>query len=83
MTLLHIQTKENPMIDPYEVRPGTTRLYDGRRMCDPCCDQCPVVDLDEATGIVTIHDPVKPENGRMTMTALEWDALVKNARQSA
>lgn len=71
------------MTDPYLVNPGTTRLYDGRRMCDPCCTNCPVVDLDEATGVVTIHDPVKAENGRMTMTAPEWDALVRNARTSA
>lgn len=71
------------MNDPYEVKPGTTRLYDGRRMCDPCCDNCPVVDLDEANGTVLIHDPVKPENGRMTMSLPEWEALIKNARVGA
>jgi hypothetical protein len=56
------------------------RIYDGTRFCGQGCCGCPVVDLDETTQTVAIHDPAKPENGRTIMTVLEWNALIKNVQ---
>jgi len=58
------------------------RVYDGALFC-PKCDKCPVVDHIPAEGNVVIHDPHKPENGRMKMTVAEFNALVSNARPIA
>ena len=59
-----------------------TRVYDGALWCDKC-DKCPVVDYDAAEGAVVIHDPHKPESGRMKMTVAEFNALIGNARPIA
>ncbi len=60
----------------------TVRVYDGALACDKC-DKCPVVDHIPAEGNVVIHDPHKPENGKMKMSVSEFNALLKNARPIA
>jgi hypothetical protein len=56
-----------------------SRVYDGTLMCHTS-NCCPVVDHDQSTGLVIIHDPAKPENGKFTMTKNEWNTLVRNAQ---
>lgn len=58
------------------------RIYDGALHCGTkgCDCGCPVVEHDKARGVVSIHDPAKPENGRMQMTVAEWNALIENAK---
>ncbi|MFI5361051.1 MAG: hypothetical protein ACHQ49_03690 [Elusimicrobiota bacterium] len=58
------------------------RVYDGASFCVKC-DHCPVVDHVPSEGIVVIHDPHRPENGRLKMTAAEFNALLANARPVA
>lgn len=58
------------------------RVYDGALFC-PKCDKCPVVDHIPSEGAVVIHDPHKPESGRMKMTVAEFNALIGNARPIA
>ncbi len=58
---------------------NTVRIYDGSLVCNSC-DKCPVVDLVPEEGRVIIHDPHKPENGQVTMTVAEYNALLANAR---
>lgn len=60
----------------------SVRIYDGSLVCSKC-DKCPVVDLLHEEGRVVIHDPHKPENGRMTMTVLEYNNLIANAKAIA
>lgn len=60
----------------------TVRVYDGALWCRKC-EHCPVVDHVPAEGKVVIHDPHKPENGRLTMTVEEFNALIANARPIA
>lgn len=58
------------------------RVYDGALWCAKC-DKCPVVDYDPQSKKVLIHDPHKPESGRMTMTVEEYNALIANAQPIA
>ena len=56
-----------------------TRIYDGADYCSKdCC--CPVADFNSKGYTVTIHDPAKPENGRFTMLAEEFNLFLKYAR---
>lgn len=57
------------------------RIYDGAFFCDPCCDKCPVVELNRETNMVEIYDPAKPENGKTQMTIEEYNALIENAKK--
>lgn len=52
------------------------RIYE----CAPCCNNCPVVDHDTERGIVAIHDPAKPEKGRVELTVEEYNALITGAK---
>ena len=57
-----------------------TRIYDaGLRCPDGGC--CPVADLNEATGMVTLHDPAVPEKGTFILTKAEWNALLVNGSE--
>ena len=58
------------------------RIYDGKLFCgnNGCGCGCPVVEHLEAEGMIEIHDPAKPENGRTKMTVAEYNALIKNAK---
>lgn len=61
---------------------ATRTLYDGSKVCNEC-DKCPMAVLDEATGMVTLSDPAKPERGTTTMTAAEWNLLLQHAQPAA
>lgn len=54
------------------------RIYDGALWCDKC-DKCPVADYLPGEDKVVIHDPHKPENGSVTMTVKEYNALIAHA----
>jgi len=56
------------------------RIYDASMKCSDC-DKCPVADLDEATGIVTLHDPSVPEKGTFLLTVAEYNALLANGKE--
>jgi len=55
------------------------RIYDAGLRC-PEGGCCPVADLDEATGAVTLHDPNAPQKGTIVLSKGEWNDLVKNAK---
>jgi hypothetical protein len=57
----------------------TVRVYDGSLWCAGC-DHCPVVDFEQKKGSVTIHDPAKPEKGRVTISVEEYNALIAHAK---
>lgn len=50
--------------------------------CAPCCSNCPVADRDEATGLVTIHDPHVPDRGVFTLSSEEFARLVVSANRN-
>lgn len=60
----------------------TVRVYDGALWCSKC-NECPVVDHVPGEGAVVIHDPAKPENGRMRMTVAEFNAMIAHAKPIA
>lgn len=55
----------------------TEKIYDGRVYCG--VGACPVVEFSKKQGVVKIHDPAKPHMGTFTMTAEEYNTLIKNA----
>ena len=59
-----------------------TIIYDGAMYCgeDGCSCGCPVAEHLPDEGVVEIHDPKKPENGRTRMTVTEYNTLIKNAK---
>ena len=60
----------------------TVRVYEGSQWCAGC-DHCPVVDYAPEEGQVVIHDPAKPEKGRMVMSVEEYNALIAHAKPIA
>ena len=58
------------------------KIYDGKLFCgnNGCSCGCPVVEHLEEEGMVEIHDPAKPENGKTKMTVAEYNTLIKNAK---
>lgn len=57
-----------------------TRIYDGAKLCHTS-QCCPVIDFDDTSNMVTVHDPAKPENGSFTMTREEYNLLIANAQK--
>ena len=51
--------------------------FNKTRLASSCsdCQDCPVIDLDHATGLVTVHDPEAPERGKFEMSKAEYDRL--------
>ena len=56
------------------------RIYDASLRCDDC-EKCPVADLDETTGNITLHDPAAPEKGAFVLTKAEWNALLTDGKE--
>lgn len=52
-------------------------IYNGAFLCHTS-NCCPVAELDDK-GIVTLHDPSKPQNGNFKMTVDEWNQLISTA----
>jgi hypothetical protein len=59
--------------------PNVVRLYDGKLHCGCGQCSCPVADYDSVTGMVTLTDPDKPQNGTFVLTAEEYNAFIGNA----
>lgn len=55
-----------------------TRIVLSSACSDKCC--CPVAEQLGPGGAVKIHDPEVPARGSFTMSAEEWDRLLRNGR---
>lgn len=62
---------------------ASKRIYDGALFCASCSCGCPVVEHDPVSGVVTVFDPAKPENGLYRMSKDEYNALIQNAKPIA
>ncbi len=52
-------------------------LYDGSLMCHTA-NCCPVVTVDKDSGVVEIHDPHKPEDGKFRTSIENWNKMIRS-----